>query len=511
MTTTSPAPRIQEPAGQQQSPLLRLPRELRDEIYDYYAYDEEGLAYDYPSRTLNYASGAELSLPLTCKMVANEMKGTHLRVNTITFVPCCSETDEDRICERRSIAGRFEYLLYSARLTKLIMLNCAAECVTEDIIEKVIEAYPAVRDAFRSFFHANRPGFGLVHITWSAHIPRDIFTTSFCDAVQYALDLTSPHPKFQELISKACELPQDYPCGESSFIPGSHQQVLDWRPDLWLIPSHDDLSPMEELLNVAQCPRADCVKRHPRINFYFSAAAVCIARLSKLTPSTRKELRSIILQEDCKSVGNPEVHAEGLIKYCTENCKLRFEMQASFSTLLAPSFWSLHSRRLDDLDTELRIHVYAYIRILLDLLMRTTALTKLGMPKRSFTVVLDARSEQAIYIWQYFSKAASTRLHCPKELLSSSASQEAGLFLMYAFIWQLPVELSSIVEDIINDESMIRIEIPASQRFKQWTYVKPYATWTYGDWFHVYTPNQDEVMFPGDAEAYRRTYFEERS
>jgi len=511
MTTTSPAPRIVEPAGQQQSPLCRLPRELRDEIYDYYACDEEGLAYDYPSRTLKYASGAELSLPLTCKMVANEMKGTHLRVNTITFIPCCSETDEDRLCERRSIAGRFEHLLRSARLTKLNMLNYAAECVTEDVIEKVIEVYPAVRDIFHSFFHANRPGFDLSDIGWTAHIPRDIFTTSFCDAVQYALDLTSPHPKFQELISKACEMPRDYKYGEPLFISGSHQQVLEWRPDLWLIPSHDDLFPMEELLIDAQCPTTECEKRHRRINFYFSAAAVCIARLSKLTPSIRKKLRSIILQEDCKSVGNPEVHAEGLIKYCTENGKLRFQMQASFSTLLAPAFWSLPGRLLNDPDTETRIHVYAYIRILLDWVMRTTALAKLGMPKRSFTVVLDARSEQATYIWQYFSKAASTRVHFPEGLVSVNGSQEAGLFFMYAFMWQLPVELWSIVVDIVNDESMIRLEIPDSERFKQWTYVQPYDTWTFGDWFRVYTPTQDEVMFPGDAEAYRRKYFEERS
>ncbi|KAI4950985.1 hypothetical protein J4E86_007494 [Alternaria arbusti] len=57
------APDLSEHADQQQSLLCRLPRELRDQIYEYYSYDEEGLEYDYTSKTLQYASGKELNLP----------------------------------------------------------------------------------------------------------------------------------------------------------------------------------------------------------------------------------------------------------------------------------------------------------------------------------------------------------------------------------------------------------------------------------------------------------------
>jgi hypothetical protein len=66
MASTSSIPNALKCIDQQQFPLFRLPRELRDEIYNYYTYDEEGLAYDYPSKTLKYANGQELDLTYTC-------------------------------------------------------------------------------------------------------------------------------------------------------------------------------------------------------------------------------------------------------------------------------------------------------------------------------------------------------------------------------------------------------------------------------------------------------------
>jgi hypothetical protein len=39
-------------SDQQQSPLFRLPRELRDNIYEHYAHDPEGVFYEYGSDKL---------------------------------------------------------------------------------------------------------------------------------------------------------------------------------------------------------------------------------------------------------------------------------------------------------------------------------------------------------------------------------------------------------------------------------------------------------------------------
>jgi hypothetical protein len=42
-------------SNEQQSPLFRLLRELRDNIYEHYAHDDGGVFYDYASDKLRYA------------------------------------------------------------------------------------------------------------------------------------------------------------------------------------------------------------------------------------------------------------------------------------------------------------------------------------------------------------------------------------------------------------------------------------------------------------------------
>ena len=189
---------------------------------------------------------------------------------------------------------------------------------------------------------------------------------------------------------------------------------------------------MENLLTTFEGPTKERAKKHQRTNVYFSATAICIATLGRLAPSARKQLRAINLQEDCRSIANPEVHAEGLIGYRTENRQLRFRMQASFSTMLAPSFWTKPAQLLKHPATGTMAQVHDYMRILVDWLMRTAASTKLGMPKRSFSVVLDAQSQEGAYLWQYVSKAASVRVHLSEEMLTYDGTEELILPAMYA-------------------------------------------------------------------------------
>ena len=494
------------------SPLFRIPRELRDEIYAYYAHEDDGLLYNYASRSLRFVNGRELDLSVTCKAIAEEMRGVSLQVNTVTFVPGCEETQGLVPHQAPPRAYRFEHLLYATRWTRLVMLHYAAECVTEHDLAMVVEAHPAVSNVFRSCFRAIRRGFDLHMMSWHSQIPRDVFSASFCDAVQHTLDLTAKHPKFEELISKACELSEYYPWSQPPFMQGTHRQVLGWRPNPWLIPTHDELCPMENLLTTFEGPTKEGAKTYRETNAYFSATAICIATLGRLAPSARKDLRSINLQEDCRSVANPEVHAEGLISYCMENRKLQFRMQASFSTMLAPSFWTKPAQLLSRPATGTFAQVHDYMRILVDWLIRTAALTKLGMPKASFAVVLDAQSQHAAYLWQYISKAASVRVHMTEEISTEDerdGAEKLVLPAMYSTLWRLPAGLSSVVEDIINDVSIIRLETPASEPLQQREPVKPYATWSFRDWYIAYKPVNDTVMFPGDADAYFQRYFKQ--
>jgi hypothetical protein len=104
-------------SNQQQSPLFRLPREVRDNIYEHYAHDDEGVFYDYASDTLRYADKSKHeernALTRCCKQAAEEMRGVAMQANTITFFP--ARSDKDGICfqEIDSRAGRFERLVQS--------------------------------------------------------------------------------------------------------------------------------------------------------------------------------------------------------------------------------------------------------------------------------------------------------------------------------------------------------------------------------------------------------------
>ncbi|ORY08941.1 hypothetical protein BCR34DRAFT_569221 [Clohesyomyces aquaticus] len=73
-------------ASQQQSPLFRLLRELRHEIYGYYLFEKDGYLYDYDLGEL-WADGRNphIDLMYTCKAIANEFKGLPFRTNKLTF------------------------------------------------------------------------------------------------------------------------------------------------------------------------------------------------------------------------------------------------------------------------------------------------------------------------------------------------------------------------------------------------------------------------------------------
>ena len=519
MTTISPAPRIVDPAGQQQSPLCRLPRELRDEIYDYYAYDEEGLAYDYYSKTLKYASGAELNFPLTCKIVANEMKGTHLRVNTITFIPCCLERDEDAFRGLRSLSARFEHLLHCARRTKLIMLRHAVECVTDDMIAQVIEACPGMSGVFRAVIHSLRGNPRIWDINRTMKLPRDEFTASFCEAVQLCLGLISSDPRFEDLVSQAFEPSDRHPRHYPHFGKDSHQQILDWQPDPWLIPTAEELSRIEQLLIPQSQEEGDWARQHSHVKLYFSATAICAATFRRLPSNVRKHVRTVILREDCRAVSNPDAHAEGLIRFCRENLRLRILSMAGLTTNLAPSLWE-HFAPAKGAYVNTFHARYFYSRIIVDWVTRTADLRRRGMPNESFTATLDVRSEEAFRLWRYVERAAAVALYLVERLgtqheLTSESVDSHGkpcdvLMKTFARTWRLPVHLSAVFNDVMNGRSMIRLELPADELLEPFTPTIPFCQWTWTDFVLSYHVFKDQD-FPGDKELYIKTFLGDSS
>jgi hypothetical protein len=81
---------------------------------------------------------------IPAELVADGMKGVHLRTKNITFTSSCNDEKKNATCGRRSTASQFEHLLHEAPWTKMVMLHYAAECVTDDVIESVLHKCPAV-------------------------------------------------------------------------------------------------------------------------------------------------------------------------------------------------------------------------------------------------------------------------------------------------------------------------------------------------------------------------------
>ena len=95
--------------GQTQSPFFRLPREIRDTIYKYYAQSRPRYVYDKDTAKLRYSDASAqaegLGLMITCKIAANEMK--HVAFQNIEFSTLCSANDGAEFQQLRSRVARF--------------------------------------------------------------------------------------------------------------------------------------------------------------------------------------------------------------------------------------------------------------------------------------------------------------------------------------------------------------------------------------------------------------------
>jgi len=498
--------------SQHQCPLFKLPRELRDEIYAYYTYEKDGYRYDRAIGRLRPASNRELHLVYSCKAIADEMQGIWLRTNTVTIVPSSVEVCEESVRGLRSRAARFECLLQDVRWTRIIMLHYAAECVTDGILDHVMSMYPSVHPIFRIAFRAIRNGFDLRHISVRTHRYRDIFSASFHDAVQFTLELISAHPNFESLISKACDSAQEHPVDLPVFAEDSHRKILDWKPCLWSIPSDEELSSMEGLLT--QAPVSNATERaqgYHGIRWYFSATAVFIHVIHRLESRTRKQLRTVVLKEDCKSVGEPAVHPEGLIPFCIENPKLRIVMRAGFSNNLVPSLWDLLFIGENGLRGTNREPdpVTNYFNVLIDWIVRIAMLPDRGMPQNSFKVVLHAQSDEAIRLWSVTEQVAAARDVLDQEFLDREAEASPNRFLlmyMLQYVWRIPKAFSSAVKDIMAGTSIIVIDGPCSEPWTKGDAVSKYQDQSIAHWGDAYHRIDTTIGVPGGNLAYREKY-----
>ena len=125
-------------------------------------------------------------------------------------------------------------------------------------------------------------------------------SATFCEAIQYTLELTSTHPEFEHLISKAysISLGRSYSASlkdkRKFFGSGLHYTLLAWKPVRWSIPREAGLS-LETLLTDPEIiqPVGDIrlVKDMTHLRWYFSTTAATIDFFKHLTWEERMWMR----------------------------------------------------------------------------------------------------------------------------------------------------------------------------------------------------------------------------
>ncbi|KAF2871209.1 hypothetical protein BDV95DRAFT_595083 [Massariosphaeria phaeospora] len=309
-----------------QSPLLQLPREIRDEIYAYYVYTEDGYHHSPITGKLHTADNQpiDLSLMYTCRLIASEFSGVALRHNRITFTTI--PQDESRKAER------FSHLLEEHKRALMQLVALAAPCVTPRILETL---------------RVDRSGHvlldGLVKLdapASRAEIQNGIFDYSddelestHYQLLQDMLPLISAEPGFHRSIAEQ-ERDQGGPKDSSRstrVTESSLLELLELKPVLWSIPSEDELTTMSPLLprTIEESRGIEASSEGHRLKLFFLATTAAIRFLTRLTDHSRSQVRHILILEDRISIGFPEQHAQGLVPFFKEKSNLTVERRVN--------------------------------------------------------------------------------------------------------------------------------------------------------------------------------------
>ena len=532
---------------QHQSPLFRLPRELRDEIYDFYTHEDDGYVFDSTAQKLPI----ELALSYKCKRVATEMTGMAFRTNDIKFRTMLSSPE---ITDQPSNASLYEELLRAHRQRLRHMLKWAYTTVSAKVMHTLKSLHPnslavqRIVERVQDEDDADLGG-GYLFKVWSL----DDYNS---DSILVDLiKLMATQSGFYHLTSKEYDLdlrratesdddasdPDDDDDGDdndndsdndndndddnnddnnddndddafsdsndsdsddSSFdfdsyfnikIPSYSREtqtdILQWRPQLWSIPNRAELEAKSNFLPPWPEAIARPVPEHEYIpNMYFSAAAVAIRFLEGLALKSRGEVRKIVIEEDHPSVASSITHAQGLIPLCQANPKIRKERRVDVwptEFVYRSNFFSHHAK-------EIVTRIDTWIN-------EVKILYQMGMPAGCFTLVLHGPCEQAS---QQLSDAI-TRAAIWLEGTVELARREQRRF--YPF--------QGITEDFADViKEMLRGEIPArfdAEMNEVWDIEKIISEYV-GDWpskvsdvFRLQDFEEPEEGWHAACEAYK--------
>jgi hypothetical protein len=142
------------------------------------------------------------------------------------------------------------------------------------------------------------------------------------------------------------------------------------------------------------------VSRVSHIKFFYSAACAAIRFFQSVPSRTRINIRNVVLRESHESVASPETHGRGLIPFHLENPQLRIIRYVDLwqnALPVAPRSkilylegckHDMHGPPQSELEDD-TFHTYGITRSLGAWIMDCHHLRSVGMPKESYTLVLD--------------------------------------------------------------------------------------------------------------------------
>lgn len=187
----------------------------------------------------------------------------------------------------------------------------------------------------------------------------------------------------------------------------SVQKFLNMRFDHWAIPSRSQVQHATELLALdAMWDMPDMWYSPPdddgtsgircRQKIRFSAAANAIRFLeTRIPPEHRLNIRTLILHEDSPSVNVPSAHAQGLAPFFRENPLLRVGRRVDMMRCMYGAFDNAedaagHFLDPDEWPSTFVLTADKLVPPILQWLTDTLAVTRVGIPAESYTLILEA-------------------------------------------------------------------------------------------------------------------------
>jgi hypothetical protein len=339
----------------------------------YGAHDVTGYLHNPVTDRLQSFDGRVIknALSYTCKRVAQEMDGLALRFNTVTFRTHLSSPRE---IDMPSDAALFEDLMGQRYRALRRMLGFVHTLVSSEILQALCDQWPDCKaiEKLKTELDEDGPS-RLNNGTLSLHrYDHGIDQEKEQSITEDLVQLLIGHPDFDSLTSdgytkshwerwqqdmgysdeqmnavwerdefeeRAVDDFLDEDTGLPIYTEATRCEIIDWQPKNWWAPNERDLTAVQQFLPgwPEQYDRDEYTGNIVQ-KLYFSAAAVAIRFLERVTPHTRSQLRMIVLEEDHPSILDPHTHAQGLVQFLQENRHLQVQHRVNvWQAILVPN------------------------------------------------------------------------------------------------------------------------------------------------------------------------------